>query len=169
VQLPIRIGDYIGLDCCFPTTPGAEFFVTGGAATRNEWQPKLADGGAARAPSGANAYEIALNAEINPTSIFALGVKTRNKKKGTATLTATVPNPGELTGAGKGVEVASAAATSKKVKAPGSVKLLIQAKGKKLTKLNSTGTVKVTPKITYTPRGGEPATESVKVKLKKKL
>jgi hypothetical protein len=169
VQLPIQIGDYIGLDCCNPGAPGAEFFRTGGAAIRNEWQPSLANGGSGRAPSRSNPYEIALNAEINPTSTFTLDAITRNKKRGTATVTATLPNPGELTGAGKGVKVANAAVISNMVSAPGSVQLLIKAKGKAKKKLNSTGKVNVKPKITYTPTGGDPATKSVKVKLKKNL
>jgi hypothetical protein len=169
VQLPIQIGDYVGLDCCNPGAPGAEFFVTANATIRNEWQPILANGGSGRAPSGTNPYEIALNADINPTSAFTLDGISRNKKKGRATVTATVPNPGELTGAGKGVKVANAAVISKTVGAPGSVKLLIKAKGKKKKKLNSTGKVKVNPKITFTPTGGDPATQSVKVMLKKKL
>ncbi len=169
VQLPIQIGDYIGLDCCNPGAPGAEFFVTGNTAIRSEWQPSLANGGSGRAPSRTNPYEIALNADIEPTSTFSLGEITRNKKKGTATLMANLPNAGELTGAGKGVKVANAAVISKTVSAPGSVMLLIKAKGKKKRMLNSTGKVKVKPKITYTPTGGNPATQSVKLKLKKKL
>jgi hypothetical protein len=169
VALPIQIGDYIGLDCCNPGAPGADFFVTDSAAIRNEWQPTLADGGSGRAPISTNPYEIALNAEINPTSTFTLDAITRNKKKGTAMLMATVPNAGELTGAGNGVNVANAAVTSRTASAPGSVQLLIKAKGKTKKKLNSTGKVKVTPKITYTPMGGDPATKSVKVKLRKKL
>jgi hypothetical protein len=164
-QLPIKIGDYIGLDS--PQSPGAEFFVTGGAAVRNEWQPRLADGSPGHPPSRTNPYEIALNADIDPTSSFSVEAITRNKRKGTATLTVTVPNPGELTGAGKGVKVASAAIAGKEVRKPGSVKLLIKAKGRKKRKLNSTGKVKVKPTIIYTPMGGDPATTSVKVKLKK--
>jgi hypothetical protein len=166
VQLPIRIGDYIGIDCCSPGAPGAEFFVPG-AAIRYEWQPSLADGGPGRPPLFTNLYEVALNAEI--TSTFTVDAITRNKKKGTATLTVTVAHAGELTGAGKGVNVANAAVISKTVSAPGSVQLLIKAKGKKKKKLNSTGKVRVKPKITYTPTGGEPGTRSVKVKLKKNL
>jgi hypothetical protein len=165
-QLPIRIGDYIGIDCCEFPDPGAKFFVTG-AAIRNEWLPSLTDGGPGRAPSGSSLYEVALNADI--TSTFTVDAITRNKKKGTATLTVTVAHAGELTGAGKGVRVANAAVIGKTVSAPGSVQLLIKAKGRKKKKLNSTGKVKVKPKITYTPTGGEPVTKSVKVKLKKKL
>ena len=83
VQLPIRIGDYIGLDCCDPDffEPDAEFFVTGNAAVRNEWQPSLADGGAARPPLRTNGYEIALNAEINPISTFTLDAITATRRR----------------------------------------------------------------------------------------
>jgi hypothetical protein len=49
------------------------------------------------------------------------------------------------------------------------VKLTIKAKGKKKGTLNETGKVKVNPKITYTPTGGDPTTQSIKVKLKKNL
>jgi hypothetical protein len=166
VQLPIRIGDYIGIDCCDPGGPGAAFFVTG-AAIRYEWQPSLADGGPGRAPVSTNLYEVALNADI--TSTFTVDAITRNKKKGTATLTITVAHAGELTAAGKGVKVANAAVLSKTVSAPGSVQLLIKAKGRKKKKLNSTGRVKLKLAITYTPTGGEQVTKSVKVMLKKNL
>jgi hypothetical protein len=164
-QLPIKIGDFIGIDS--PPSPGAEFFVTGGAAFRAEWQPTLANGSLGRPPLRGNPYEIAINADINPTSTFSIDAITHNKKKGTATLTITVPNPGELSGAGKGVKVAKAGGVSKRVRKPGSVKLLIKARSGKKRKLNSTGKVKVKPRITYTPIGGDPATQSVKVKLKK--
>jgi hypothetical protein len=167
-ELLIRIGDYIGIDCCSPGPPGAEFFVSGVPAIRDEWQPSLADGGPSRPPSSANLYEVALNADI--TTTFTVNAIKRNKQKGTATLTVTVPFAGELTGAGKGIKVTNAAVSSMTVSAPGSVRLLIKARGrKKKKKLNSTGEVKVKPKITYTPTGGEPATKSVKLKLKKKL
>jgi hypothetical protein len=170
VQLPIQLGDYIGLDCCDPDffEPDAEFFVTGAAAIRNEWQPGLANGGQGRAPLRTNPYEIALNAEINPTSTFTLGAITHNKKQGTATIAVKVPNPGELTVSGRGIKVASGAVTSKHVRAPGKVRLLIKAKGRKKRKLNSTGKVKVRPQITYIPTGGGVNTRSKKVRLMKR-
>jgi hypothetical protein len=167
VQLPIRIGDYLGLDCCDPDffEPDAEFFVTGNGAVRDEWQPRLADGGAARAPLRTNGYEIAVNADINPISTFTLGAIEPNKNKGTATITANVPNPGELTGSGKGVKTA---VISRTARAPGRVRLLIEAKGKKRRKLHSTGKVRVKPEITFTPTGGSAYTRSVNVKLVKR-
>jgi hypothetical protein len=84
----------------------------------------------------------------------------------TATFTATVPNPGDLTASGNGVK-AAAAVTSKAVGA-GPAQLLIKAKGKKKRKLNETGKVKLNVAITYTPTGGDPSTQSTKVKLKKR-
>jgi hypothetical protein len=166
VQLPIQIGDYIGLDCCvLGVFEQGEFFVTGAGAVRNEWQPALADGGQGRAPLRTNPYEIALNAEINPTSTFTLGAGTRNKNKGTATITANVPNPGELSVSGRGVKVPNAAVTSKQIRAPGRVRLLIKAKGRKKRKLNSTGKVNVRPEVTYIPSGGGVNTQSMKVIL----
>jgi hypothetical protein len=170
VQLPIRIGDYIGLDCCDPGVfePDAEFFVTGAGAVRNEWQPSLVDGEAGRAPLRTNAYEIALNTVIDPTSTFTLGAITHNKDKGTATITVNVPNPGELTGSGRGVKVADAAVTRKHVRAPGRVRLVIKAKGRKKRKLNSTGKVTLRPEITYIPTGGGMNTQSMKVRLIKR-
>jgi hypothetical protein len=167
VQLPIRIGDYIGLDCCDPGIfePDAEFFVTGNAAVRDEWQPRLGDGAAGRPALRTTGYEIALNAEVNPTSTFSFDAITRNRNKGTATIVAKVPNPGELTGSGKGIH---AAVISTKIRAPGRVRILIKARGKKSRKLNSTGKVRVRPEITYTPTGGSASSQSVRVKLVKR-
>jgi hypothetical protein len=163
VQLPIRIGDFIGIDCCEFAAASAKFFVTG-AAIRNEWQPSLTDGGPGRPPFSTNLYEVAVNAEI--TSTFTVDQITRNKKNGTATLTVSVAHAGELIGAGKGIKVASSGET---VTAPGSVPLLIKANSrKKKKKLNSTGKVKVKVEITYAPTGGETVTKPVTVKLIKR-
>jgi hypothetical protein len=102
-----------------------------------------------------------------PSNAFTLGAITRNKKKGTATITVNVPNPGELTASGKGVKASGAAEISKAVNA-GQANLTIRAKGKKLKTLNEKGKVKVSVAITYTPTGGDPSTQSRKLKLKKR-
>jgi hypothetical protein len=109
-----------------------------------------------------------ISAVVEPTNAFSFAGMTRNKKKGSATLTFNLPNPGELTGSGGGAKVAGMAATSKAVPA-GQAKLVIRAKGKKKRKLNETGKVKVNPTIAYTPTGGTASTQPQKVKLKKKL
>jgi len=107
---------------------------------------------------------------ITPSNAFTIGAVQRNKKKGTATLNLTLANPGELTGSGNGVKASSAAQAeiSKSVGA-GPAKLLIKAKGKKKKKLNQKGKVKLSVAVTYTPNGGSAKTQSVTVKLKKKL
>ena len=51
----------------------------------------------------------------------------------------------------------------------GLAQLLIKARGKKQKKLNETGKVKLNVAVTYTPTGGDPNTQSTKVKLRKKL
>jgi hypothetical protein len=105
-----------------------------------------------------------------PSNAFTFGELKRNKKNGTATLTVSVPNPGDLTGSGSGARVASAKRVmlSKSVGA-GAAELLIKAKGKKRRKLNRTGKVRLNVAVTYTPAGGQPNTQSLQVKLKKKL
>jgi hypothetical protein len=120
------------------------------------------------APFGTN-NRLNISAVFKPTNGFTLGAITRNKKKGTATITADLPNPGELTGAGQGIKVAAAAVISATVTAPGKVRLTIKAKGKKKRKLNETGKVKIKPNITFTPTGGDPSTQSPKLKLKKNI
>jgi hypothetical protein len=100
---------------------------------------------------------------------FTFAGVTRNKKKGTATLKVNVPNPGELTGSGNGVKAYSAGAVISKSVGAGQAQLLIKAQGKKSKQLNQKGKVKLSVAVTYTPTGGDPSTQSVKVKLKKKL
>ncbi len=95
---------------------------------------------------------------------FEFGKAKKNKKKGTAKLPVTVPCAGE-------VELAK----TKKVKADeetaeaeGDVTLLIKPKGKARKRLNKKGKAKVKAEVTYTPDGGEPNTQTKKIKLKRK-
>jgi hypothetical protein len=76
---------------------------------------------------------------------------------------------GELTGSGKGVSAAGAAVISKTVTTPAAVKPTVRANGKKKRKLNERGKVKLKPKITYAPTGGDPSPQSKKLKLKKNV
>lgn len=167
-NIEVKAGDVLGLNsldtgagCVFPA-PGETPYFSGGD------QPP---GGQVIFVPGAD-QRVNVNAEIVPSSAFSFGQTTRNKKKGTATLTLELPGPGELTVAGKGVREATArgfgATTARSIPAAGQVALTIKAKGKKRKKLNRNGKVTVTPQITYTPTGGSPGTQSWKVKLKKR-
>jgi hypothetical protein len=166
-SIAVKSGDLLGLNLLSPNMTGCVF--EGAPEDRVLGRaPGLADGESGIFPLE-EAGRLNISAVVAPSNSFTVGKAKLNKKKGTATLSIDVPNPGELTGSGKGVKVASAAVTSKTFSAPGKVKLTIRAKGKKKKKLNQTGKVKVKPKITYTPTGGDPSTQSLKVKLKKKV
>jgi len=104
------------------------------------------------------------------TNGFTIDATTRNKKKGTATITGHDDFPGELIASGNGVKASSAdgAVISKSVGA-GQQQLLVKAKGKKKRKLNKKGKVQLSLVISYTAKGGSPQTQSLNVKLKKKL
>jgi hypothetical protein len=108
-----------------------------------------------------------VSAEITPTSDFTLGkVKARNN--GRATVQVTVPNPGQLKVAGKGVRGSFASAVAAKQVAAGTTKVVIRAKGKKKRKLAAKGKVTVAPKISFTPAGGQQSSVSRKIKLRRK-
>jgi hypothetical protein len=96
-----------------------------------------------------------------PSNQFNIGKKKANKKKGTATISVTVPGPGKLKLAGKGLKGQSPGNVSNKAK------LKVIPTGKTKKKLNQKGKAKVKAKITFTPTGGLPATQATNVKLKK--
>ena len=103
-------------------------------------------------------------APAKPSNAFSFGALKRNTKKGNATLTVNVSSPGALALSGKGLKAAKVTTSS-----AGSVKLKLAAKGKTKKKLNKSGKAKVKASVTFTPSGGDPATQTKTVKLKKKL
>jgi hypothetical protein len=162
-NLPIQPGDRIGVI----NTNNSDRLgvVTVAGASLIFWAPPLANS-ESRAPNpmGPFSAEIALNADVRPVSNdFDLGAVKKNKHKGTAKLTVTVPDPGTLTLSGAGLKKTTAEATE-----PGDVTLAVKSKGAKRTKLRNTGKVKVKPSVTFAPTGIAPGTESRKLVLKKK-
>lgn len=166
-SIPVQAGDLVGLLNASSGT--APLFTATGADTYGSkvvGGTGLNDGQEASFNTGTNA-RLNVTAIFVPTNTVTLGKTALNKKKGTATLNLTLPNPGVLTASGNGVKASSAGAVISKSVPAGPVKLVIRAKGKKRKTLNETGKVKLRVAITYTPTGGEPSTRSVKVKLKK--
>jgi hypothetical protein len=165
-SIPVRPGDVLGSNSL---STGATACTV---AVANEpyliRNPGLADG-ESQPFTPITGSRLNISAVFEPTNTFTLGGTTRNKKKGTATITADLPNAGELTASGNGVKAASAgqAVISKSVTV-GQAQLLIKAKGKKNKTLNETGKVKLKVAITYTPTGGDPSTQSTKLKLRKR-
>ena len=167
-DLPIRAGQLIGLDQTWPAQLGVQS-VPGSGAVYGGWVPPLADGETGSGFTGSSDTEVGFNADVatKPSNAFSFGSLNRNKKKGTAALTVNLPGPGSLDVAGNGVKAASAVPAAT-VSGPGAVELLIKAKGKKKKQLNSTGKVKLSVAVTYTPTGdlpGDPNTQSTRVKL----
>jgi hypothetical protein len=99
-----------------------------------------------------------------PSNAFTLGQAKLNKKKGTATIPASVPGPGALTLAGKNLKPVDAAPS-----VAGDVTLKIKPKGKLKKKLKRKGKAKAKPEVTFTPVNGDPNTQGAKVALKRKL
>jgi hypothetical protein len=165
-SLGIQAGDHIGLNA----SAGALVMSDDVGGTQLFWNmPQLADGSTRDGTVfGAN-REVMVQATVEPTNTLGISAQpVLNKKKGTATLTISVPNPGQLDFSGTGINIAETAAV-KTVTAPGPVKLLIRATGKKRKKLNRKGKVGVTATFTFTPTGGAASTQSKSLKLKKKL
>jgi len=120
-SLPIRLGDYVGLNATAMQTP-----LIDTPATQLYWNaPTLADGQTAQGTAGTR--EVAVQAVVEPTNTVTFGAITRNKKKGTARVKMSVPNAGQLSYSGPGINVAGPVTLA----APGEVQLTVSAIGKK--------------------------------------
>jgi hypothetical protein len=162
-SLPIQIGDLIGLDDSAASDQIGTATVTG--SRYFAFIAPFPDG-ATKAPDGANQAnrESAFNADVQPTNAFVFGKAKLKKSNGSAKLTVNVPNAGTLVLSGKGLKKATANAA-----AVGNVTLSVKAKGKAKKKLRKTGKAKVKPQVTFTPTGGNPATQAKKLALRQKL
>jgi hypothetical protein len=98
-NIPVQRGDAIGIACCWPDygqffasphDPGVDF------APLAIWgSPSLADGGTARVPDDTDALELAVNADIEPNTAFAItGIKRAGKHR--LLVTAIFPNQGSV-------------------------------------------------------------------------
>jgi hypothetical protein len=101
---------------------------------------------------------------VAPSNDFSLGKATRNRRTGTAKLRVDVPGAGgiELVGS-KNVRGANEPAAS-----AGTVTLPVSAKGKARRKLNRQGAARVAVKVTFSPDGGDPASERTRLRLVKR-
>jgi hypothetical protein len=96
-------------------------------------------------------------------SFFKVGKAKRNRKRGTARLPITVPDPGTLSIVGPGARISRIKTVS-----PGTVRVLVKAKGRKRRKLDRNGRAKLLLTIGYSPVGSVPSTQPVKVRLRKR-
>ena len=168
VNIPVKAGDIVGYTLTSPVDSAAAFLVPGEppALLRT---PGHADGASGVfAPHPIGGFRLNLTAVVVPSNSFTLGKVQRDTKKGTAKLTADLPNPGELKGSGKGAKVSvGGPAKSAKSVGSGANRLSIKAKGQKRKTLNETGKVKLKVAITFTPTNGDPRSQTLKVRLRK--
>ncbi len=169
-NLAVSSGDLVGLNasgvnnnCTFEST--GDFVL---ASTGN-----VSDGGTATfcptgtfPPCGAlNDQRLNLSAILQPTNAFSFARVTRDRSRGTATVEIEVSNPGSVSLTGKGVK---AKRGTKMVQVAGRVSFGLALVGKRKKKLNRTGKASVRLNATFTPTDGDPATQSLTLRLKKK-
>jgi hypothetical protein len=130
----IEAGDVIGLT--FQGNVGCDFAVTGDHFLHVGGD--FADGDGAIFANTAPNFRINITADLDPSHKSTLGAVTRNKKRGTATLTGTFPGPGSVTLTGKGLK---GAGTAIPVPGTGDVGAADQGAGSKRATLFDTGKV----------------------------
>ena len=158
-SLPIRAGDFVGLNATALQTP-----LIDTPATELYWNaPTLADGQTAQGTAGTR--EVAVQAIVDPTNTVTFGAITRHRKKGTATVTMTVPNPGTFSYGGSCAKVAGPS----NVAAPGDFQLIVKACGKQKKRLTRKGKVRVAFNVGFTPVDGRFGATNELVTLRKKL
>ncbi len=160
VNLAVRPGDVIGADSSgTPNFPVAcMFHVPGETYWTSFPDPSPDDGNSGTFNPGSN-ERVNASAEIEVSNAFSFVGTTRNKKKGRATTTVSVPGPGTVAVGGKGL-----AAQSRHTDG-GSVALGVIPNKKTRKKLLAKGKARVTPAFTYTPTGGTANTQPEAVKL----
>jgi hypothetical protein len=160
-EMPIQRGDLIALDSNSPLDQIGTSTTSGGVV--QAWVPALADGATGPPNELFVNRELGFNADLRPVSHrVTLGKVKRNKTKGTATIIATVPDPGGLVLFGKGLKrfVTTAAA-------PGKVKLKVRAKGNVKRALNATGRARVKARVKFSPSGISPGKAAKELTLRK--
>ena len=167
-SIPVHAGDFVGFDTSSTRANQAEPCAVGQLGFLNA-KAVLSDGGPPQPLDGTSNCELLVNAVIQPSNAFTFGKTKLSAKRGTATVKVNVPGPGELSLRGKNVIKASAgirrAVVSKRVGAAGAVKLPVRPVGKTKQRLRESGKAKVKLKITFSPTGGVPSTQSRKLKL----
>ena len=173
-QLPISIGDRIGINCC--SNGQGDYIAAQFDSTYLLFQPALPDGG--QEPGApVNFSELALQAVIEPTSAFEIG-KVKKLAKGKLRVTATLPNAGTLVAGDRRDPKTGASAAAKKpryikrkttqVNAAGKVTFKLKATKAARQALKTKARLKAKLRLAFTPTGGTTAVETKKTKLKRK-
>jgi hypothetical protein len=109
-----------------------------------------------------NDVRLNLSAVLVPDNGFTLA-STRDRKRGTATVTATTTNPGLVTISGKGMKKRA----SKSLAVAGPVTFPVATIGKTKHKLERKGRIGLTVRVTFFPTGGDATVQSINLKLRR--
>jgi hypothetical protein len=159
ISMHVESGDMLGYHESGP--PNSCAFTQFGDTVLNR-SGNLADGSAGTFTPQDN-LRLNLSAVLVPDNGFTLSGITRDRKRGTATITATTSNPGLVAIAGKGMKKRA----SKSLAVAGPVTFPIAAVGKTKHKLERKGRIVLPVRVTFFPTGGDASTQSINVKLKR--
>ena len=160
VSIAVRSGDMIGMN----ESGGANsctFSKTGDAVLNRSGS--LSDGASGTFAQQSN-VRLNLSAVLVPSNLFSIAAITRDRHQGTATVIVNVSNPGVLTISGKGLKKRK----PRNVATAATVQFGIATAGTQRRRLNKTGKVTLTPTITFIPSGGDAASTTFAVNLKKR-
>ena len=158
VNLPVESGDMLGFNESGPTN-SCTFSQFGDSVLFRSGS--LGDGfSGAFGPQ--NDVRLNISAVLVPDNGFTLGGITKDRRHGTATLTATTTNPGIVTMSGKGLKKRAA----KSLAVAGAVTFQLATVGKTLRKLARKKTARVTANVTFSPSGGDPSTQALRLTLR---
>jgi hypothetical protein len=161
VNLHVESGDMIGLHesglpsaCTFPI-PGDSVLTHVG---------DIADGSSGTF-GAVNGVRLNLLAVLVPDNEFTLGGIVLDRKRGTASITADVSNPGVVTLLGQGLKKRGA----KSLAVAGPVTFQLATTGKTKRLLQRKGKVKVPVTVTFFPTGGVASAQTINLKLIKRI
>jgi hypothetical protein len=168
-SLPVQAGDFLGLHTANASGGQMNGCVFPAAEVAWESPGNLSDGQSAPFTADPPGFRVNVSASLLPANEFSFGETKRNKKKGTATLTVTFPNPGVLLISGAKQLGATKAGpnSTRQIAGPGEVQIGLRATGKKRKALDNNGRVKIPLRFTFTPPGGDPLTKPKGLKLRK--
>jgi hypothetical protein len=109
-----------------------------------------------------NDVRLNLSAVLVPDNTMTLAV-IKDRKRGTASVTATTSNPGVVSIAGKGMKKRA----SKTLAVAGPVTFSVTTVGKTKHKLERKGRVALPVRLSFLPNGGDASTQSINLKLRR--
>jgi hypothetical protein len=162
VSVPVASGDMIGLRVDGGPQNSCVFQMPGDAVLRSQLSGDLATGQSALFTPVPD-VRLNLSAVLEPSNGFTITGIGRNRRYGTARLSAVLSNPGVATLSGTGLRSRRATRA-----VAGSVTLKVVPTGKRKRKLFRTGSLRVPVTFTFYPTGGDPGIQTVLIKLIKR-